>query len=75
MRKANKSMSGTVDDPLTMSWMISMGVDGLITNEPALARRIMQARNQLPTYHRLALWLTDRFRVGSFKLVADETDA
>jgi glycerophosphoryl diester phosphodiesterase len=65
----------TVDDPLTMSRMISMGVDGLITNEPALARQIMQARNQLTTYQRLALWLTDRFRVGSFKLVAEETDA
>jgi glycerophosphoryl diester phosphodiesterase len=65
----------TVDDPVTMSRMISMGVDGLITNEPALARQIMQARNQLTTYQRLALWLTDRFRVGSFKLVAEETDA
>jgi glycerophosphoryl diester phosphodiesterase len=65
----------TVDEPLTMSRMISMGVDGLITNEPALTRQIMEARNQLTTYQRLALWLTDRFRVGSFKLVAEETDA
>jgi glycerophosphoryl diester phosphodiesterase len=65
----------TVDDPVTMSRMISMGVDGLITNEPALTRQVMEARNQLTTYQRLALWLTDRFRVGSFKLVAEETDA
>jgi glycerophosphoryl diester phosphodiesterase len=65
----------TVDDPITMSRMISMGVDGLITNEPALARQVMEARNQLTTYERLALWLTDRFRVGSFKLVSDESDA
>lgn len=65
----------TVDDPLTMSRMISMGVDGLITNEPALARQVMEARNGLTTYERLALWLTDRFRVGSFNLVAEESDA
>jgi glycerophosphoryl diester phosphodiesterase len=65
----------TVDDPLTMSRMISMGVDGLITNEPALARQVMEARNQLSTYQRLALWLTDRFRVDSFSLVGKESDA
>ncbi len=65
----------TVDDPLTMSRMISMGVDGLITNEPALARQIMDSRNKLTTYQRLALWLIDRFRIGSFDLVADESNA
>jgi glycerophosphoryl diester phosphodiesterase len=65
----------TVDDPLTMSRMISMGIDGLITNRPALARQVMDTRNQLTTYERLALWLTDRFRIGSFRLVADESDA
>jgi glycerophosphoryl diester phosphodiesterase len=65
----------TVDDPLTMSRMISMGVDGLITNKPALARKVMEARNQLTTYQRLALWLTDRFRVGNFNLVGKESDA
>lgn len=65
----------TVDDPLTMSRMISMGVDGLITNKPALARQVMEARNHLTAYERMALWLTDRFRIGSFKLVAEETDA
>jgi glycerophosphoryl diester phosphodiesterase len=65
----------TVDDPLTMSRMISMGVDGLITNRPALARQVITARNHLTTYERLILWLTDRFRFGSFRLVADESDA
>jgi glycerophosphoryl diester phosphodiesterase len=65
----------TVDDPLTMSRMISMGVDGLITNEPALARQVMQARNKLSTYERLTLWLADRFGIGSFDLVAEEAEA
>lgn len=65
----------TVDDPLTMLRMISMGVDGLITNEPALARQVMQARNQLSAPERLLLWLSARFRPQSFGLVADQADA
>jgi glycerophosphoryl diester phosphodiesterase len=65
----------TVDDPLTMTRMISMGVDGLITNDPALARQVMEARNALSAPERLMLWLSDRFRPGSFDLVAEETDA
>ncbi|MDT8438651.1 MAG: glycerophosphodiester phosphodiesterase [Wenzhouxiangellaceae bacterium] len=65
----------TVDDPLTMTRMISMGVDGLITNEPALARRVMVARNQLAATERLLLWLSDRVRLESFDLVAEEADA
>jgi glycerophosphoryl diester phosphodiesterase len=65
----------TVDDPVTMSRMISMGVDGLITNDPALARRTVEARNALSTPERLMLWLSDRFDIGSFDLVADESGA
>lgn len=65
----------TVDDPLTMTRMISMGVDGLITNDPALARQVMEARNALSAPERLMLWLSDRIRPGSFDLVAEETDA
>lgn len=65
----------TVDDPLAMVRMISMGVDGLITNEPALARRVMEARNRLSAPERLLLWLSDRFRIKSFDLVGDEADA
>ena len=65
----------TVDDPLTMTRMISMGVDGLITNEPDLARRVMEARNRLSAPERLLLWLSDRFRLQSFDLVAEAADA
>lgn len=61
----------TVDDPLTMSRMISMGVDGLITNDPALARKVMEERAMLSTPERLLLWLADRFRLKSLDLVAD----
>lgn len=65
----------TVDDPVTMSRMISMGVDGLITNEPALARDVMQRRNEMSTGERLLLWLADRFEISNYQLVADPKDA
>ena len=65
----------TVDEPVTMSRMISMGVDGLITNQPALARQVMERRNALSVPERLLLWVADSFGIGSFRLVANERDA
>ena len=65
----------TVNDPVTMVRLISMGVDGLITDQPALARQVMEARNGLSSPERLLLWLSDRFRLQSFDLVAEEADA
>ncbi|MDK3072254.1 glycerophosphodiester phosphodiesterase family protein [Sedimentitalea sp. JM2-8] len=49
----------TVNDPLDMSKMISMGADGLITDEPALARQVLEFRAGLSTPERLVLWLTE----------------
>lgn len=49
----------TVNDPLQMSRMISMGVDGVITDDPALAHRVLAARAQLSSPERLVLWLAD----------------
>jgi glycerophosphoryl diester phosphodiesterase len=49
----------TVNDPLEMSKMISMGADGLITDEPALARRVLQIRAGLSTPERLLLWMSE----------------
>jgi len=65
----------TVDDPRAMSRMISMGVDGLITNKPALARRVMEERAALSLTERLLLWLSDRTRLDSFDLVAEPSEA
>ena len=48
----------TVNDPLEMSKMISMGVSGLITDEPALAREVLAIRASLNTPERLVLWLS-----------------
>lgn len=48
----------TVNDPLQMSRMISMGVNGLITDEPALAHRVLDVRAGLSTPERLVLWIS-----------------
>lgn len=71
--EGKKLYAWTVDEPVTMSRMISMGVDGLITNQPALARQVMERRNALSVPERLLLW--DSFGIGSFRLVANERDA
>ena len=74
--EAGKSVyAWTVDDPVTMSRLISMGVDGLITNKPALARQTMERRNALSTAERLILWIADQFGLGKHRLSAAEDDA
>ncbi|MGJ8585513.1 MAG: glycerophosphodiester phosphodiesterase family protein [Marinosulfonomonas sp.] len=70
-----KVYAWTVNDPLTMSRMISMGVDGLITDEPALARHVIAQRNELNTGQKFLLWLVDRFDIGNLTRVADPSDA
>jgi glycerophosphoryl diester phosphodiesterase len=51
----------TINDPLSMSRMISMGVDGLITDEPALARQVLAQRARLSTSERILLWAANFF--------------
>ena len=43
----------TVNHPAQMSAMMSLGVDGIITDEPALARDIMQQRAEMTPVERL----------------------
>ena len=43
----------TVNDPLTMSTMMSRGVDAIITDDPALARRVQRQRAQMNLFERL----------------------
>ena len=50
----------TVNDPATMARMISIGVDGLITDEPDLARRVIGYHATLSTPERIALAVADR---------------
>lgn len=49
----------TINDPIEMSSMISRGVDGLITDEPELARKVLAYRAELSTPERLFLLLAD----------------
>ncbi len=50
----------TVNDALSMSGMLSYGVDGLITDEPALARQVLADRKALSGVERLVLGLAGR---------------
>jgi glycerophosphoryl diester phosphodiesterase len=49
----------TINDPLDMSNMMSRGVDGIITDEPALARTVLEIRAELSTPERFLLLLAD----------------
>ncbi|MEM8570435.1 MAG: glycerophosphodiester phosphodiesterase family protein [Pseudomonadota bacterium] len=62
----------TVNDAVTMSRMISMGVDGVITDDPALAARTIEDHNALPIGSRLALWLSDSFGVALDRLTGTQ---
>lgn len=73
--QGKKVYAWTVDEPVTMVRLISMGIDGLITNKPALARTVMTTRNELSTLERLVLWLTDQFDLDRLELSADVRDA
>jgi glycerophosphoryl diester phosphodiesterase len=46
----------TVNDPVTMSQVISQGVDGIITDEPAMARRVLAERAGMNTGERLLIY-------------------
>ena len=47
----------TINDPVQMSVMMSRGVDGIITDQPALARQVMKLRKQLSPFGRLIVWI------------------
>jgi glycerophosphoryl diester phosphodiesterase len=45
----------TVNDAVTLSRMMSLGVDGVITDEPALAREVIAERADLNPAERLLM--------------------
>jgi glycerophosphoryl diester phosphodiesterase len=55
----------TVNDPLSMSRMASLGVSGLITDEPALAREVLEERAGLGVAERLVLALGSRLGLSA----------
>lgn len=52
-RAGKKVYVWTVNDPMTMSSLMSLGVDGIITDEPALARQVLAQRSKLSSTERL----------------------
>lgn len=61
----------TVNDPVAMSSLIGRGVDGLITDVPEVARRVLNERVGMPPAARLLIEIADRFRLAgeALKLV------
>lgn len=53
----------TVNDPVTMAVMIGRGVDGLITDQPALARQVLAQRSELNAAERLMLEFAEIFGI------------
>ncbi len=57
MRRAGKAGKPvyvwTVNDPVSMSRMLSLGVNGIITDEPALAREVLVDRSDMNSVERL----------------------
>jgi glycerophosphoryl diester phosphodiesterase len=47
----------TVNDPVRLSHMMSLGVDGVITDEPTLARSVLETRAQMSSVERLLITL------------------
>jgi glycerophosphoryl diester phosphodiesterase len=45
----------TADDPITVFKMLTYGADGIITNEPEMARKVIEERNDLKPIERLIL--------------------
>jgi glycerophosphoryl diester phosphodiesterase len=54
----------TVNDPVAMSRFVSLGVSGLITDEPGRARAVLAARAEMSAAERLALLAADLFGAG-----------
>lgn len=65
----------TVDDPVQMSSLITMGIDGLITNDPALARSVFEYYLDLTSVERFVLYFASLIDLSPLELVADDSDA
>lgn len=70
-----KLYAWTVNDPIEMSAMISLGVDGLITDEPALARQVLEFRAGLNSAERVFLLFVERFGLDLVPDLIDISDS
>ena len=65
----------TVNDALSMSQMMSIGVDGIITDEPYLGREVLTARAGLSSVERLLLHVAPLLGVDAPSLNFESNDA
>jgi glycerophosphoryl diester phosphodiesterase len=75
-RRGREVYVWTVNDPYAMSAMMSRGIDGIITDDPALARRVLEIRSSMDPVQRLLVGIGTE--VGVFSMPepeADEADA
>ena len=65
----------TVNDPFQMSAMMSRGADGIITDDPALAKRVLKLRAELNPVERLLIGIGTEvgvFTIPDVRLVEDD---
>ena len=60
-RRERKVMVWTINDPISISAMMSKGVYGIITDKPGLASRIRQERSELEPHQRMIIQLASLF--------------
>jgi len=65
----------TINDALSMSQMMSLGVDGVITDEPLLGREVLTARSELSSAQRLLLHMAPLFGLEAPSLTIESNDA
>jgi glycerophosphoryl diester phosphodiesterase len=65
----------TVNDALSMSQMMSLGVDGIITDEPLLGRDVLAARADLSAVERLLLHMSPLLGFEAPSLRIESNDA
>ncbi|MGL4512507.1 MAG: glycerophosphodiester phosphodiesterase family protein [Lacipirellulaceae bacterium] len=64
-RSGREVYAWTVNDPLTISSIVGRGIDGVITDEPGVAKRVLRERAEIPPVARLLVELADRFRIAT----------
>jgi glycerophosphoryl diester phosphodiesterase len=65
----------TVNDPLSISQMMSLGVDGVITDEPLIGREVLKGRAELSSVQRLLLHIAKLLGVDPPSLNIESNDA
>jgi len=56
-RRGMKVYAWTIDDPVQMSVIMSRGVDGIITDQVSVARKVKEIRAKLTPFGRFVFWM------------------